>query len=167
MEEDYGHYPPRTRTIRTTSDLHLSWDVPYEPGTLEAVGKMAGKVVATEQIATTGDPAAIIFSPSNRSIIRRPDVMHLTVRIVDADQRTVPTADNEIRLDMHGPARIIGVDNGDPTITTVSSRTTSRLSTACAWRSCKRCDRPAQSASLSGRILRPSEIELNSQSPAR
>ena len=40
---------------------------------------------------------------------------HLTVQIVDADNRIVPTAGNEITLDVDGPARIIGMDNGDPT----------------------------------------------------
>src|SRR5208282_2559571 len=54
MYEDYGHYPVRARTARTTSDLHLSWDVPYEPGTVEAIGKREGKVAARDRIVTTG-----------------------------------------------------------------------------------------------------------------
>jgi beta-galactosidase len=116
MFEDYGHYPPRARVVRTTSDLHLSWDVPYEPGTVQAIGMRAGKVVAREQIMTTGDPAAIQISVENSSpSADGRDVSHLTIQVVDSGDRVVPTAGNEITLDLDGPARIIGIDNGDPT----------------------------------------------------
>jgi beta-galactosidase len=116
MYEDYGHYPPRARTVRTTSDLHLSWDVPYEPGTVEAIGKREGKVVARQRIVTTGDPAGMQIAVENPSpSADGRDVAHLTIGVVDADDRIVPTAGNEITLDIDGPARIIGIDNGDPT----------------------------------------------------
>jgi beta-galactosidase len=42
-------------------------------------------------------------------------VAHLTIRIVDANQQIVPTADNDVTVEITGPARIIGIDNGDPT----------------------------------------------------
>ena len=38
----------------TTGDFHLAWDVPYEPGILKAIGKKGGKMVAEEEIHTTG-----------------------------------------------------------------------------------------------------------------
>lgn len=57
MEGRYGNYPPRARALRTTADLHLEWDVPYEPGSLKAVGTKDGKVVSTVEVATTGEPA--------------------------------------------------------------------------------------------------------------
>jgi beta-galactosidase len=116
MFEDYGHYPPRARALRTTADLHLSWDVPYEPGTIQAIGMRAGKVVAREQIVTTGDPAAIDIAVENPSpAADGRDIAHLTIQIVDANDQIVPTAGNEIMLDIDGPSRIIGMDNGDPT----------------------------------------------------
>jgi len=116
MREDYGNYPPRARAIRTTSDLHLSWDVPFEPGMLKAVGSRDGKVVAAEQIATTGEPAAIALSADNNApLADGRDVVHLTVQIVDADGQTVPTAANPVAFELQGPGQIIGVDNGDPT----------------------------------------------------
>lgn len=115
MIEMYGNMPARARAIRTTGDLHLSWDVPYEPGTLKAVGTTAGKIVATEQIGTTGEPAAIELS-ADKIVLAADgrDVANLTVRIVDADGRTVPTADNEVTFGLQGPGKIIGVDDGDP-----------------------------------------------------
>src|ERR1035441_2982367 len=33
MEDRYGNTGARARVPRTTADLHLEWDVPYEPGT--------------------------------------------------------------------------------------------------------------------------------------
>jgi len=116
MLEDYGNYPARSRVVRTTSDLHLEWDVPYEPGTLEAIGKMDGKVVATQQIRTTGAAASIGLSTDKPLLVSDGrDVAHLTLKIVDADQQTVPTAGNEITLEIDGPGKIIGMDNGNPT----------------------------------------------------
>jgi beta-galactosidase len=38
MERKYGNYPARAAAVRTTSELHLAWTVPYQPGTLKAVG---------------------------------------------------------------------------------------------------------------------------------
>jgi beta-galactosidase len=116
MMEDYGIYPPRSRAVRTTSDLHLEWDVPFEAGKLEAIGKRDGKVVATEQINTTGDPAAIELLADTSSLAADGrDVAHVTVKILDTNQQIVPTAGNEITIDMDGPGRMIGMDNGDPT----------------------------------------------------
>jgi beta-galactosidase len=42
------------------------------------------------------------------------DVASVTVRALDADGVFVPLADNPITFDVSGPARLIGVDNGDP-----------------------------------------------------
>src|SRR5271165_305219 len=63
MQGRYGQYAPGANAaIRTTSDLHLAWDVPYEPGTLRAVGAKGGQTVVTVELSTTGDPAAIGLS---------------------------------------------------------------------------------------------------------
>lgn len=115
MEERYGNMPARARAVRTTADLHLSWDVPYEPGTLRAIGTVAGKVVATEEIATTGEPAAVELSADKTDLVADGrDVAHLTARILDANGIVVPTADNDVTFEQEGPGQIIGVDNGDP-----------------------------------------------------
>ncbi|MGB6199208.1 MAG: DUF4982 domain-containing protein, partial [Candidatus Acidiferrales bacterium] len=115
MEGRYGNYPPRDRATRTTADLHLSWDVPYEPGTLKAVGTKDGNPVATMEISTTGAPAAINLSVDRAKIAAdRRDVAHVTVEIRDAQGRMVPDAGNDITFEIQGEGKIIGVDNGDP-----------------------------------------------------
>ncbi len=42
------------------------------------------------------------------------DVAAITVRVVDKNGVEVPTADNKINFEIHGPARLLGVGNGDP-----------------------------------------------------
>jgi beta-galactosidase len=104
----------RSTVPRTTSDLHLTWTVPYQPGTLKAVGTKDGKVVVTEEIVTTGTPAAIALSVDRNAIAAdRRDVAHFTVKILDAQGRVVPVADNEVAFAIQGEGKIIGVDNGN------------------------------------------------------
>jgi beta-galactosidase len=89
--------------------------VPYESGTLKAVGTKDGKTVATMEISTTGEPAAISLSVDRTRIAAdRRDVAHVRVEIRDDRGRLVPVADNEITFDIQGEGRIIGVDNGNP-----------------------------------------------------
>jgi len=113
MQGRYGQ-SPQPGGLRTTSDLHLAWDVPYEPGTLKAVGTKAGNVVAQVEISTTGDPAAIDLSVA-RAAIRadRRDLSHVIVKVLDAEGRLHPDADNEVTFEVQGEGKLIGVDNGN------------------------------------------------------
>ncbi len=115
MEGTYGNYPPRALELRTTGDLHLSWDVRYEPGTLRAVGKRQGQVVVVTEVSTTGEPFTISLSADRTSISAdRRDVAHVRVEVQDAQGRVVPDADQEVSFSLEGEGRMIGVDNGDP-----------------------------------------------------
>ena len=115
MEGKYGNYPARARELQTTADLHLSWDVPYEPGTLKAVGTRDGQVVETVEVSTTGEPAAIRMSADREAIeMNWSDVAQVTVEVVDQQGRVVPDAANAITFSVDGPGRIVGVDNGRP-----------------------------------------------------
>lgn len=106
--------PARARVLRTTADLHLSWDVPYEPGTLKAVGTRDGEVAATVEISTTGDPAAVLLEADRETIAAgRRDVAHFTARIVDERGLVVPLAGNEVTFELEGAGKLIGVDSGD------------------------------------------------------
>jgi beta-galactosidase len=104
----------RNKAPRTTSDLHLTWTVPYHPGTLKAVGTKDGKVVAEAEVATTGEPAAVGLSVDRDAIAADcRDVAHVTVQILDAQGRVVPNANNAVAFEIQGEGRIIGLDNGD------------------------------------------------------
>ena len=115
MEGTYGNLPARAKVQKTTSDLHLSWDVPFEAGALRAVATKDGKVAAAAEVSTTGEPAAISLSVDRAAIAaNRRDVAHIVVEVRDSEGRMVPTANNEIAFEIQGEGKLIGVDNGDP-----------------------------------------------------
>jgi beta-galactosidase len=98
----------------TTSDLHLSWDVPYEPGTLKAVGKKNGKIV-TEEVRTTSKLAAVRLSADQKNISADAhDIINVKVEIVDENGLVVPDANNPIEFKVEGEGVLIGTDNGNP-----------------------------------------------------
>lgn len=98
----------------TTSDLHLSWDVPYEPGTLKVVGKKDGEIV-TEEIHTTSSPSAIRLSADRKDINADAwDIVNVKAEIVDENGLVVPDACNLIEFKVEGEGTLIGTDNGNP-----------------------------------------------------
>jgi beta-galactosidase len=94
---------------------HLQWSVPYAPGSLTARGYKGGHLVASETVATTGDGASVRLR-ADRARIRADgtDVAVVTVNVVDREGRVVPTAGQGIAFEVEGPARLIGMGNGDP-----------------------------------------------------
>ena len=98
----------------TTSDLHLSWDVPYEPGVLRAVGKRRdGSVACEAEVRTAGTPAAVRLVVDRDTITTGPgDVVHLTFEIVDSAGTVVPTAGNLVSFTATG-GDILVVDNAN------------------------------------------------------
>ncbi|PYO76570.1 MAG: hypothetical protein DMD67_08165, partial [Gemmatimonadetes bacterium] len=98
----------------TTNDLHLSWDVPYEPGVLRAVGRRRDGAVACEaEVRTAGPPVALRLTVDRDTIgAEPPDVSLVDLAIVDASGTVVPTADNTVRFAATGGA-ILAIDNAD------------------------------------------------------
>jgi len=95
---------------------HVEWPVRYAPGLIEARGFRGGELVLSRRRETAG-PAARIILRSDRAAMCADgrDVCVLAVEVVDAAGRAVPVADNEVTFLLDGPARLIGVGNGDPT----------------------------------------------------
>jgi len=115
MQGHYENHLPRNNAPRTTLDLFLRWTVPYQSGVLKAVGYKDGKAIVIEEIATTGEPAAISLTADRVELTAGClDVAHVTVTIGDEQGKVVPVADNEITFEIQGPGKIIGLDNGNP-----------------------------------------------------
>ncbi len=94
---------------------HLMWRVAYAPGTLRAVARSGGSVVATQEIRTSGAPVRVALV-ADRAAIRADgsDLSFVTVTVTDSAGVSVPTAEPLVRLRLEGAdARIAGVDNGD------------------------------------------------------
>lgn len=92
-----------------------SWDVPYEPGKLEAVGYKNGKEITRYSVETTGVPISLNLV-ANRSFMlaNGVDALPITVEALDANGRHVPTANIPIEFSLLGNGNIIGLGNGDP-----------------------------------------------------
>jgi beta-galactosidase len=98
----------------TTGDLHLVWDVPYQPGILKAIGRKAGKIACEEEIRTSEVPAAIRLSVDRSSIHPVGDAAQIKIEILDKNGYLVPDADNQIQLVVEGVGSLLGFDNGNP-----------------------------------------------------
>ncbi|MDR1200411.1 MAG: DUF4982 domain-containing protein [Tannerellaceae bacterium] len=100
------------KIFTSTADLHLTWDIIYEPGEIKAVGKKADQEYIFRQV-TTGAPAKLKITVDRDTIRAIPsDVVHATVEITDSDGHRVPYADNLIKFEAPG-AKIIGVESGN------------------------------------------------------
>lgn len=92
-----------------------SWNVPYKPGKLEVLSYKNNKLVAKKQIETTNDPIQVKLSPFKNTLLANgTDAIPITVELLDSKGRHISTAQNHIQFEISGPARIIGVGNGDP-----------------------------------------------------
>jgi len=96
--------------------MMVSWDVPYEAGKLEAIGKKGGAEVCKCAVETTGDAAALQLLPDRPGLAGDGcDAQPITVQAVDAQGRIVPGASAAVTFAISGPGAIIGLGNGDPT----------------------------------------------------
>ncbi len=113
--ESWNHYPQPV-IHATTGDLQLTWDVPYEPGELKAIGyDRKGAAIAEDKVSTAGAAVSlelIVDRPTLTAGAR--DVAHVTVRALDVAGIPVPLANNPVTFELSGPAKLIGVDNGNP-----------------------------------------------------
>ncbi len=92
------------------------WKVAYAPGTLKAVAKNNGKIVATDELLTAGKPAKIILRPDRKTLANDwDDVARVTATLADENGVAVPGAGDLIAFRISGPGVIAAVDNGGNT----------------------------------------------------
>lgn len=100
---------------KTGDDLHVSWRIPFEAGTLKAVSRTSGKEILVKEIKTAGEPFAIKLEADRNNIkADARDLSFVKVTILDKDGNIVPKADNLVEFNVEGAGSIIGVDNGSP-----------------------------------------------------
>lgn len=100
------------------SKYRLEWQVPYQPGALEAIAYSGGKPVAQETVQTAGPAARVVLVPDRSRIVADgDDLSFVTVRIEDKDGNLCPTADNLVHFTVTGAGTIAAVDNGNAATT--------------------------------------------------
>lgn len=98
---------------KTGDELHLMWRIPFEAGTLKAIGKSNGKTILTKEITTADEPYKIILEADRDKISADgTDLSYVTVTVLDKKNNIVPYANNLINFELSGEGKIIGVDNG-------------------------------------------------------
>jgi len=98
-------------------EYRLRWDdVKYKPGELKVIGYKNGEEWAEDVVKTTDNPAKLELSVDrNRINDDGKDLSFITVKVIDKNGLTVPTATNNIKFKIEGPGEIVATDNGDPT----------------------------------------------------
>ena len=98
----------------------IKWDnIAYAPGTLVAVAKKNGKVVARHMIETTGEAVALKLVPDMETWhADGKDLMHVRIYAVDKKGRRVLTvkdakAFDKLTFTIKGDVNIVAVDNGN------------------------------------------------------
>jgi len=95
--------------------LTATFEVPYQPGELKAVGYIGDRKAAEYVLKTTGAPAGILLTP-DRSVIPAElgSLSYVTIKVVDSEGCMQPNASNDIFFTVKGEGEIAAVGSGDP-----------------------------------------------------
>jgi beta-galactosidase len=125
-----------------TQKLHpdatpITYEVPFEPGTIKAIARTNDKIAAEDELHTAGQPANIVLSrnldaarltqqkllSSDTGASANPlgyfltpdwnDVAYVTATLVDNNGTVIPDSETRVHFSAVGPANIIAVDNGN------------------------------------------------------
>ncbi|MEB3367219.1 DUF4982 domain-containing protein [Saccharopolyspora mangrovi] len=86
--------------------LHLTWEVPFEPGELVAVAKRGGAEVARDVLRTAGEATEVRLSREDVGALS-----FVTAGVVDPAGVPVPSAEHELTFTVTG-GDLLGTDNG-------------------------------------------------------
>ncbi|MBT3374105.1 MAG: glycoside hydrolase family 2 protein [Lentisphaerae bacterium] len=103
-----------TRKLVDCEDRRMDWDVPYEAGLLEAVGRKGGTEVCRHCLGTAGEPTALRLRPHKPAASADGlDAVCVEAALVDEDGQVVPNSGTEIRFNVTGPGTNAGVASGN------------------------------------------------------
>jgi len=103
-----------TKSLTEAANGALTWQVPYEPGVLRAVGLKDGNTPCEYVLKTAGPASRIELLPDVAQFhADGKDICHVEFRIVDDKGVRVPDARHEVTFEVAGPAEVLGIENGD------------------------------------------------------
>ncbi|MGA2798374.1 MAG: glycoside hydrolase family 2 TIM barrel-domain containing protein, partial [Thermoguttaceae bacterium] len=95
-------------------DAPRTWKVAFEPGTIKAIAKNKGQVVANDELQTAGKPAKIVLAADrNKLSTDWDDVCCVTATVTDENGVLNPRANDLISFNITGPGVIAAVANGN------------------------------------------------------
>ncbi len=104
------------KSSKTENQLHAEWKgIEFEAGEITAVSYKDGKEVARHTHKTALEPAKLKLSV-DKSMLKADgyDLAYITVECYDQYDSFVPTATNQLYIDIEGAGELMGVDNGNP-----------------------------------------------------
>ncbi len=94
---------------------YVEWQVPYEKGTLEAIGYKGGVQILSDKVTTAQAEHQIILKTEKPIILANADDSTIiTVEVADKNGNLVANSVLEIDFEIAGVGKIKGVGNGDP-----------------------------------------------------
>lgn len=106
------------RAMTAADKSVATFEVPYAPGTLEAVAYEGGRIVGRRQLVTTGPAASLrlMLEPlSGRGAGE--SLAYLRLEVLDAGGRVLPDDDRAVSLAVAGAGRLAALGNANPLTT--------------------------------------------------
>lgn len=99
---------------RPADDAPRIWKITFERGTLKAVAKNKGAVVAIQELETAGEPAKVLLTADKNTLANNwDDVVFVKASVVDSKGIKIMRADHLFTFKISGPGIIAAVDNGN------------------------------------------------------
>jgi len=89
------------------------WEIPFKKGILSVVGYNGEKEVASFQLKTSEQPEAIVCKSNVQILKGKGDIAQIELTLLDKNGTPVFLSDNEISCKINGPAKLLGIENGD------------------------------------------------------
>ena len=104
----------RKRTDRGAR-FTATWDVPYQPGELKAIGYRGGTQVGSAALRTAQEVSQIaVAADRDRITADGQDLSYVTVELRDGRGTRHPKAEQRLAFQVEGPGTIVGVGNANP-----------------------------------------------------
>ncbi len=93
----------------------ITWEVPFQSGTLKAIARSSGKELTSYELKTTGIPVKLIAKSDVSNIHGdKQGLANIFVTLCDEAGNPVYSAENEITCEITGPIRILGMEDSNP-----------------------------------------------------
>jgi hypothetical protein len=101
--------------LESCEDRMMKWVVPFEPGSMKAVGRNHGNETVFHILHTAAAPAAVALTLDRTELkADGADCVHCIAQLVDGKGIPVRHANSTVRFSVEGNAANNGVDNGAP-----------------------------------------------------
>jgi len=103
------------KPVNRSNKFTAVWQVPYQAGTLKAVGYRKNKAVNTSVLTTAGEPTQVKLTADRRVLqASTQDLSYITVELLDNNGIRNPLAEQQVKFEVSGPAVIEAVGNANP-----------------------------------------------------